>query len=167
MRSLAGLKSKRCITPKPVGAENLAASSPSTYRSYCEVRRAACGVGAGGRNAEFRNFKKSTSYLSTSKSGIYGKQPMEARAKREASLDAGKRKLEEFRRKKVERQKLAKAATVTIEDPPLGEDTNGGAPRAAVPHASIAVLPSHGPEGKPPREHAQEVQHAQAGSLAA
>ena len=95
------------------------------------------------------------------------KQPMEARAKREASLDAGKRKLEEFRRKKVERQKLAKAATVTIEDPPLGEDTNGGAPRAAVPHASLAVLPSHGPEGKPPREHAQEVQHAQAGSLAA
>jgi hypothetical protein len=37
----------RCNTPKPVGAEKLAASSPSACRSYCEVRRAARGVGRG------------------------------------------------------------------------------------------------------------------------
>jgi hypothetical protein len=52
VRGLSALTSNRYN--KPVGAEKLAVSSPSTCQGYCEVRRAAEGAGSTpSRNAEF------------------------------------------------------------------------------------------------------------------
>eukprot|EP00240_Pyramimonas_obovata_P013747 CAMPEP_0118949748 /NCGR_PEP_ID=MMETSP1169-20130426/50186_1 /TAXON_ID=36882 /ORGANISM="Pyramimonas obovata, Strain CCMP722" /LENGTH=227 /DNA_ID=CAMNT_0006896441 /DNA_START=123 /DNA_END=802 /DNA_ORIENTATION=- len=53
---------------------------------------------------------------------------MDAKSRREANLDAGKRKLEEFRKRKLEKQRLAKQA--------LGEE-----PPAVKPVLEIAFVP--------------------------
>jgi hypothetical protein len=54
VRGLSALTSNRYN--KPVGAEKLAVSSPSTCQGYCEVRRAAEGAGSTpSRNAEFKS----------------------------------------------------------------------------------------------------------------